>query len=78
METDEKSNQENKPTTRLQRMLAAQERMNKVHNVSPEFMETVNNLFRSPVMVIPISFSKSAKKAKENPKEKKSKMISTI
>jgi hypothetical protein len=57
MEANEKSIEESKPTTRLQRMLAAQQADNKARNVDPAFVKKVNNLFRTPVITTPISFS---------------------
>ena len=67
METNENSNEENKPMTRIQRMLVAQERSNKARNVDPAFVKKVNNLFRSPIIVTPISFTQPPNQNLEAP-----------
>jgi hypothetical protein len=46
--------------TRVKENLAAQERMNKENNVSPERLEMLKNLFNNPVISITIHYGNSS------------------
>lgn len=51
--------------TRVKESLAAQERMNKENNVSPERLEMLKNLFSSPVISTPISIKRAVDQKKD-------------
>ncbi|MEI6683008.1 MAG: hypothetical protein WCO44_10290 [Bacteroidota bacterium] len=51
---------------RTQRQIASAEKWNKVQGVSPEYLKKVNDLFRTPVIAVPVLINNSPDTGKAN------------